>query len=302
MFIDTTSGIQLEYLAEGAANVVYKIIVPPPSPSTAADADIEEYEYPPSEITPLLMDPGLEGKLIRVRKATSSGVTVHESYKHYEKNIAPLFPQEKDRVEHILFKPSRTLLEDLNGQLKAMEVQATRPKKRHGTYLAEDEEYGLLVTDMSCSNPSNAAFRCFEFKPKWLVQSPSAPANAVRCRTCALRHLRRSQDHKTSTIGAKSDFCPLGLVSKEKALVGKSVERITGLDPNVKVMSADDETMRRHLIDHIYLNPLLGHLSEMQRNWDPFGVMNSDDFMLTHALSVAMTLRDCTLFLKVNNL
>lgn len=297
--LSPTSGIQLEYLAEGAANVVYKIIPPPPSPSTGADAELEDYEYPSSEIAPPRMDPQLEGKLVRLRKAIPTAVTVHESYAHYERNVVPLFPREEDLIEHILFKPTKALLEDLNDQLKAMELHGTRSKKRHATYLAADEEYGLLITDMSCSSPSNAGYRCFEFKPKWLAQSPSAPADAIRCRTCALRHLRRYQGHKAGNTEVKSEFCPLGLVSKEKAVVTTTLERISGLDHNVRMLSEEDETVRRHLIDYACDNSLLGRLSEMQQDWDPMGVVSINDSISLQALSVAMTLRDCTLFLKV---
>ena len=296
--IDITSGIELEYLAEGAANIVYAINPRPPSPTTAADTDFENYDYPVTEITALRMDPSLEGRLIRFRKAVASN-DVLESYKHYEKTIIPLFPRAEDRVEHVLFHPTKALLSDLNQQLQAMESQQTRPEKRHGTYLAENEEYGLLVTDMSCSSPGNANYQCFEFKPKWLVQSPSAPADAVRCRTCALRHLRRSQSHSASTAEANGDFCPLGLVSKDKLVVATTAERITGLDPHTRPMSFQEDIMRRRLVDFIYNNSLLRSLRDLQSNLDSNGVLEGDD---SDAFSTAMTLRDCTLFIKVRML
>ena len=288
--LDITSGLQLEYLAEGAANVVYRIIPSRPSPDTAADSDFDDYDHPVTEIAALRMDPGLEGKLIRLRKAIASKKTVLESYKYYERAIVPLFPRAEDRVEHILFQPTSALISDLNRQLKALESQQIRPQKRHGIYLN-----GLLITDMSCSSPSSAHYRCFEFKPKWLVQSPSAPIEAVRCRTCALRHFRRSQAHNITE--PKADFCPLGLVSKDKHVVAATVERISGLNPCTKMSPQED--MRRRLIDLIYENPLLEQLGKLQSKLDSHGVQeggDSDDFL------TAMTLRDCTLFIKVQML
>lgn len=302
--LDVSSGIQLEYLAEGAANVVYRIVAPSPSPNADSDAGFEDYEHLPSEIAPPRMDPELEGKLVRLRKATPSGVTVYESYKHYETNIIPLFANREDLVEYILFRPTRSLLHVLNSQLKAMERHAIkqRPKKRHGTYLAEEEEYGLLITDMSpSSTPASVTYRCFEFKPKWLAQSPSAPMGAVRCRTCALRHLRRYQrSHGASgTEEARPEYCPLGLISSETAIVERTVERLSELDPVTKILSPEDELVGRRLIEYVCGNPLLGRLRELQRDWDPAGVLNSTSPSSLQALSVAMTLRDCTLFLKV---
>ena len=32
-----------------------------------------------------------------------------------------------------------------------------------------------------------------EFKPKWLAQSPNAPADWVLCRTCAVRHMQSAK-------------------------------------------------------------------------------------------------------------
>ena len=306
LFLDVSSGIQLEYLAEGAANVVYRIVAPPPSPNADADAGFEDYEHPPSEIAPPRMDPQLEGKLVRLRKATPSGVRVYESYKHYETDIIPLFPNREDLVEYILFRPTPNLLQLLNSQLKAMERHAItqRPKKRHGTYLAEDEEYGLLITDMSpSSTPTDVTYRCFEFKPKWLAQSPSAPMGAVRCRTCALRHLRRYQrSHGTSgTEEARPEYCPLGLVSVETAIVERTVERLSELDPVIRTLNPEDDLMRRRLIEYVGGNSLLGRLRELQRDLDSAGVLNSTSLSSLQALSVAMTLRDCTLFLKVGS-
>ena len=294
--IDITSGCQLEYFAEGAANIVYRINPIPQSPSIAADLDFDDFDVPVTEVSSPRLDAGFEGKLVRLRKATKSTVTVLESHKYYETAIFPLFPGATDLVAQTLFHPTLALLAELNRRLKAMESQKSRSSNRHGTYLAEDEDHGLLVTDMSSCNSIDADYRSFEFKPKWLLRSPSAPADAIRCRTCALRQFRSSQGQIRSTAESSAEFCPLGLVSKEKTEVALTMERITGLDPRTKRLSPHEDIVRRRLIDFIHGNSLLSQLRDLQANLDQCGVLGADE---TGTLSTAMTLRDCTLFTKV---
>ncbi len=295
--LDISSSIELEYFAEGAANIVYKITACPSTPSTAADSDFYDYDLAVTELAPLQIDPGLEGKLVRLRKATAANTSVLESYKNYEDTIVPLFPRIEDRVEYVLFKPTTTLLSEMNRQLNVMENKQLRLKKRCGIYLAEDEEYGLLVTDMSCSSPSSGDFRCFEFKPKWLVQSPSAPIDATRCRTCALRNFRRAQSPDSLSLSNRSSFCPLGLVSHDRRVVERTVSNIfewTSQDTEITFL---DLTLRQKLVDVIFKNPLLDLLRELQSHLDPHGALTS--FSNPRFLT-AMTLRDCTVFIKVS--
>ena len=278
------NGVQLVYLAEGAANVVYRIL--PLDPSTSADLNYERYgpnTPPPTEIEPLHMDPRLEGKLVRLRKMTSSTIPVADSQKHFENSIKPLFPSE-NIVQQVLFQPSKNLLKDCNARLREMEKMSARPAKRHGVYLAEDEMYGMLVTDMSCNDDS---FRFFEFKPKWLAQSPSAPQKSKRCRTCALRAMKK---------GARAGFCPLDLMDKDRIIT--AVHRVMEPDPRRRKESTEpDMEMIARIRDFLFMDPLLRRLRQLQTNKDPNGILkanaNSPDFL------AAMTLRDCTLYLKV---
>ena len=274
------------YLAEGAANVVYRILRPSPDPGTSADLKFESYgpnTPPPTEIAPLQMDPHLEGKLVRLRKNTSSTTPVSESQNHFQSSIKHLFPSE-NLVQQTLFQPSKALLRDCNARLREMEKNGARPTKRHGVYLADDETFGMLVTDMSCSDES---FTFFEFKPKWLAQSPTAPPESRRCRTCALRTMKK---------GSKPGLCPLNLVDKEK--ITTAVCRIMGLDPRrLQDHSCSEMDMLGRIRDFLLKDPLLRRLRQLQTIKDPNGVLrakvNSPDLL------AAMTLRDCTLYLKV---
>ena len=284
--IGLDDGVQLVYLAEGAANVVYRIRSLPLDPSISADLNFESYgpnTPPPTEIAPLQMEPGLEGKLVRLKKRSSFTTPVAESQDHFENMIKPLFPSE-NLVQQILFEPSRALLKDCNARLREMENKGARPAKRHGVYLAEDEMYGMLVTDMSCSDDSS---RFFEFKPKWLLQSPSAPHGSKRCRTCALRAMKK---------GSKPGFCPLNLTDKNTITV--AVCRIMGLDPQqLQDFNVQERDMLGRIREFLLKDPLLRRLKQLQMDKDGKGVLKAN--VISPDFLAAMTLRDCTLYLKV---
>lgn len=284
--IGLDGGVQLMYLAEGAANVVYRIRSLPLDPSTSADLNFESYgpnTPPPTDIEPLHMDPSLEGKLVRLRKETSSVTPVAESQNHFETMIKPLFPSE-NLVQQILFQPSRDLLKNCNARLREMEKSCARPAKRHDVYLAEEEMHGMLVTDMSCSDDS---FKFFEFKPKWLAQSPSAPPGSKRCRTCALRAMKK---------GSKPGLCPLNLMDENRIII--AVCRIMGLDPQqLQNYSNSEKDMLGRIRDFLLKDPLLRRLRQLQKDKDPKGALKSN--LRSQDFLAAMTLRDCTLYLKV---
>lgn len=285
--IGLDDGVQLIYLAEGAANVVYRLQSLPLDPSTSADLNFESYgpnTPPPTEIEPLHIDPCLEEKLVRLRKKTSSTTPVIESQAHFEKTIRPLFPPD-NLVQQILFRPSEDLLKESNAKLREMEKEGTRPPKRHHVYLAEDEIYGTLVTDMSCSDDSS---KLFEFKPKWLLQSPTAPQESKRCRTCALRAMRRK---------SRPGLCPLNLMDEDKIAI--ALCRVMRLDSE---QQEDYSGTERHMIgrlrDFLLKDPLLPCLRQIQMDKDPTGVLSAG--VISEDLLAAMTLRDCTLYLKVD--
>lgn len=155
-----------------------------------------------------------------------------------------------------------------------------------------------------------------ELKPKWLAQSPTAPSNATRCRTCALRAMRKhgasvierlerqsAGDAKTVESLNKeqpSSVCPLDLGSGQPEDIARSVDAIlsiqsarTKLPPPQKLRA-----LKSTLVAHLQQTPLLHRLRELQTSLDPKGVLNepeppSDDFL------VATTIRDCTLFVCV---
>jgi inositol-pentakisphosphate 2-kinase len=285
--------VQLEYLAEGAANVVYKISPPDTGPSTAADLHFNDDGYDsdtplPTEIPPLQLDPHLDGKLIRLRKDLPAATPMEESHRHFETMIQPLF-QEDNLIGSELFQISRDILRDCNASLRRMEKNGKRPTKRHGVYLVENEKYGCLIMDMGPTFGEDST--CIEFKPKWLVQSPSAPQGSRRCRTCALRAMKRENKADPPEV-SKAGFCPLNLVSYDKTKIGIFLDHVIGPSDDRKA-----SMLRGRLIDFLYKNALLEKLRGLQLELDPDGVFKAD--LLSPKFLAAMTLRDCTLFLKV---
>lgn len=296
--LNLASNVRLEYLAEGAANVLYKICPRPPSPGSTRDSeDTESYEdYLPTEIYAPAMHPSFEGKLLRLRKANAFATSIAESHRHWVHDLAPLFPPQ-DIVEQALVPVRKDLLDRLNDDLRRAEDARTRPEKRRGVFLAVTEQLGLLVADMSCTSVEDEPYLCIEFKPKWLAQSPNAPFRARRCRTCALR-ARRSQEKVEGDQRKPSGvpgYCPLDLVSAEVETVRQVVERLLAAQrPEIGSQSK----IASRLAGFLHKNQTLQRLRSLQTSLDPDGVLQTAPS--SSSFLTAMTLRDCTLFLKVS--
>ncbi|KAL1967339.1 hypothetical protein VTN77DRAFT_3385 [Rasamsonia byssochlamydoides] len=268
------AGVQLLYLAEGGANIVYRMLLP--SVDIAAS----------SEIAPTAIDePGpaalLEGKLLRLRKDVKYGIPYEKTARNFDSKVRPLFKPE-ELVDQTLVRLPAGLVHRCNEQLRANERKGKRPAKRHGVYLSTTEHFGLLITDMTDANDLRTTVA--EFKPKWLIQSPSAPSNAKRCRTCALREMK---NHKALQAGCKEErsFCPLDLVSDKMEDVLRAVRFIKGC--------SDPHRLARAL----YRNRTLLKLREYQRKWNDVGLVRHPAH--SSEMSFAMTLRDCTMFIKM---
>jgi inositol-pentakisphosphate 2-kinase len=146
-----------------------------------------------------------------------------------------------------------------------------------------DEPFGLLITDMTADGDPGATLA--ELKPKWLNQSPSAPAAAHRCRTCALREMK---NRESLMLGQKEQrsFCPLDLVSEKF----EDVVRATGFIKGCKD--------RSRLARILYCNPTLQRLRSLQKVEEDVGLHGPA--AKSRDMSLAMTLRDCTMFIKVS--
>ncbi|EEB06108.1 inositol 1,3,4,5,6-pentakisphosphate kinase [Schizosaccharomyces japonicus yFS275] len=103
-----------------------------------------------------------------------------------------------------------------------------------------------------------------EMKPKWLSQSPTAPTDWVVCRTCAICRMR----------GKPVGFCPLRL------------------DPDnwERFSSALRNVVSGNVARRIYNSGILKRLRSLQKQFE------------TSNISLAMTLRDVTLYIGVTGI
>lgn len=275
--------VQLAYLAEGGANVICRFASAPVKPK--GDRDPKKALRP----VPVKLDTieqcqvpaQFRGKLLRLRKETTADLSYTEMIQTFNTTIRPLFDP-SELVDQTLVRLSDGLIQRCNEHLRIAEVNGTRPKKRHGGYLCTNEPFGLLITDMTAFDDPGATLA--EFKPKWLVQSPSAPSNARRCRTCALREMK---NHEALRLGQKEQrsFCPLDLISERF----EDVFRATAFIKGCKDRSQLARILHRH--------PTLLKLQSLQKARQEVGLAGPRS--LSREISLDMTIRDCSLFIRV---
>lgn len=126
-----------------------------------------------------------------------------------------------------------------------------------------------------------------EFKPKWLLQSPSAPATSKRCRQCAhvarVNAIRSRTDEQLSPL-----WCPLDLVSESPADRNLVSSQLLSLNKSTITV----ERFAKWLETNTLLKQLRSYQSEMDRKGVLEGDVDDENFL------AAMTLRDCTAFVK----
>ena len=281
--LELPAGVQLVYLAEGGANVIYRFVAAPTKSRVPVKKD------PRRALSPVTIDPldhgglpaRLVGKLLRLRKETAADLSYTEIVHNFNTIVRPLFKPE-ELVDQTLIRLPEGLLQRCNEQLRIAERNGTRPKKRHGGYLCPKEPFGLLITDMTTTNDPGATLA--EFKPKWLTQSPSAPSTAHRCRTCALREMK-NHDARSLGLREQRSFCPLDLVSERFENVRRAADFIRDCHNPTR------------LAQILFRNPTLQNLQSQQKSWGKVGLYGPP--ALSQKASLDMTLRDCTMFIKV---
>ncbi|CAI7677238.1 unnamed protein product [Penicillium pancosmium] len=284
-------GVQLVYLAEGGANVIYRFV--PSTSHLAVKKDDSKKLLSSSHdgggvSTLTTIPPIFRGKLLRLRKQTASNISYKEIAANFNAKIRPLFHAD-ELVDQTLIRLPDDLIPHCNQLLRAEERNGgSRPAKRHGGYLALNEPFGLLITDMTVFNDADPGATLAEFKPKWLLQSPSAPIGAERCRTCALREMK-NRDARGLGVKESRSFCPLDLVSDRF----EDVLRATGF---VKGCVGNDRD-RVRLAGILFRNPTLRNLQSRQKTFREVGLLGPVEGSREDSLD--MTLRDCTMFIKI---
>ncbi|KAJ4338834.1 Inositol-pentakisphosphate 2-kinase [Ascochyta clinopodiicola] len=251
-------------------------------------------------------------KVLRVSKGLPKSLRSEVIVDGFMADVRPLFVslsapttasqnlEEIDLDKHLMAHLPVVLLDEAMSVLKDL-VPAIRP-------LSSTAQFGILLPDMSTIEGQNITF---EIKPKWLAQSPAAPPEAIRCRTCALQFSRGK--------GVPDDYiCPLRLSNEgptskdDMAWIRRWAENSLSLQSqNSGNASSDQQANLGVLVDHVVAyfttgdgRTLLLHLKKLQTTLDSEGILqryarSRDDFNFVYDLRLAMTLRDCSLFVVV---
>ncbi|KAL1646562.1 Inositol-pentakisphosphate 2-kinase [Diplodia intermedia] len=262
--------------------------------------------------------------LLRLKKEMPFYQDDETTYNFYINTVADWIPP-RHLVEQDLIGIGNDIIDECNRELRLQERTGKRDMNRRGTSLHATNK-ALVLRDMESDDPQMSV--TLEFKPKWLWQSPHAPEGATRCRTCALRAKRKSEGKKESkTHGVQ---CPLSLATGEPSLVKDAIEmlvdnhenyvgcrpgwlqpqrtRRSSTFPLQRPAPKSREDLIAILHDHFQKKPdgtkgegyrVLEGLRNLQRMLDPRGILSyegdpPDDFLL------AMTLRDCSLYVQVH--
>lgn len=318
--------ISFEYLNKGAANVVFKIRQWSPASTTGAFLIVD-----------VAFD-GLTGTPVPYREVADQVLRVSRGrHKHlpgeiiihgFETDIRPLFvsgqintlvahntsgqssasvtqvpvklPQH-NLEEHLMDHQGLVLTQDAMAYL-INNTEANTFEKETGRETAVGKRLGILLPDMS---PVPGASITLELKPKWLLQSPNAPKGALRCRTCAMQ-VANPKDRQTY-------LCPLRLMAGTKDDLSSWAHYSVGQQFH-STADASTDTAPQHLVSSIinhllnYITngdgrALLQHLRFLQKVLDPQGALCRDKIhhkdLFDHNLRLAMTLRDCSMFIKI---
>ncbi|KAI1331292.1 inositol-pentakisphosphate 2-kinase [Xylariaceae sp. FL0255] len=257
--INNQPKLDYKYVAEGRANAVFSIW------------DVQN----PNKHERLL-----EGTLLRVPKH-KPGVTACDYKTLQEFHQTRVEPRigSQHLVPQILIEISDSVAKKMNS---SREKLGTRDK---GDGSEVKAGAAMLVQDMR----ESPGYSVFEFKPKWLAQSPIAPKDAKRCRTCAREAYRNSQKQaRGKTI--EVPICPLGLLSKNQGIVKITIQRLA---PEPKWNDKD----RSRLLQAFDESGILTKLQQLQQEGDPGDTLlnNPSD----EGFGLAMTLRDCSCYVRI---
>lgn len=302
--------VYFESLNEGAANAVFSIQggQDPSKPHDFLFVAVRDSGKKTSAIpSHMVVD-----KVLRVSKGLPKSLRSEVIVDGFMADVRPLFVSpnlstntsqslgEIDLDQHLMAHLPVVLFNEGVAALKDL-VPAIRP-------LGDTAQFGILLPNMSTVRGQNITF---EIKPKWLAQSPAAPPDAIRCRTCALQFSRGK--------GTPADYiCPLRL-SKEGTASAQDIACVRQWATNALSVRLDcdsdallpQEIALESLVDRVtaYFTAgdgrvLLLHLKKLQATLDSEGILQRyayprDDSNFVYDLRLAMTLRDCSLFVVV---
>lgn len=250
---------EFTHLAEGRANAVFRIKEP-------KDPSIPMGFF--------------QGTLLRVPKATPDVTPCdYETLQDFQEKFIDVNVGREHIVPQLLVRITPAVANALN----AKRDHALRAKGVKGDQSTIHAGYAMLVEDMGPS----ADYIALEFKPKWLAQSPMAPNDATRCRTCAREALRNGKLRKKG-LKVSTPVCPLGLIHHDRRVVMSTIDRLA---------PRWSDRDRERLADALKESRVLERLRDLQEEGDP------GDALFTHPsdprFGLAMTLRDCSCFVRM---
>ncbi|KAK4169479.1 hypothetical protein QBC43DRAFT_307815 [Cladorrhinum sp. PSN259] len=279
------------FIGEGAANLVFELVI---DSGVKLDNNVKAI---------------FQENLLRVPKAGAKTHNHQELQQYWESTISPLFPPSNLVQQRLVKLGGPSVISKLNSTLDK-EAQ-TRRHDFKGTRVA-NAEYGMLVEDMRAKSPTSSF--AIEFKPKWLAQSPNAPSKSLRCRTCAREALRSHtkgksknvpcpldlivcNDNNTNNNNKNSSIAPASYSIEEmnKALTALLTSLLRTSSPSPA--NSNPENPDPRLTQWLQKNTLLPSLLNAQVLNDTTGPLDpSSD---PEKLALAMTLRDCSVYLRI---
>ncbi|KAL2140067.1 hypothetical protein VTI28DRAFT_4281 [Corynascus sepedonium] len=284
--LTSANNYKFKFVGEGAANIVFEVITEPQDENRSIFQDY----------------------LLRVPKAGTKAHKYVELQEYWETAVKGLFRPEDLVQQRLIRLEGEELASRLNHVLD-QEEESRRADYRGSRVAAV--EYGMLVEDMRKRNPDDLTL---EFKPKWLAQSPNAPASATRCRNCARELLRHERTKPNDRLDDKSQkpkttiLCPLNFLAcptSPPALADVLAYLATALDPPIRRVETTPPAQYDRLVHWLRTNDLIPRLRAAQLAHDgdgagPLGAAAAArDPAAAASLQLAMTLRDCACFVRV---
>ena len=302
--------VAFQSLNEGAANAVFSI--QPQQSGEIASGFLFVAVKDAGETATAIPAKLVLDKVLRVSKGLPKSLRSEVIVDGFMADVRPLFVSPRTSTntsqtlgeinldQHLMAHLPVVLFDEGMSALKTL-VPAIRP-------LSSAAQFGILLPNMSTEPGQNITF---EIKPKWLAQSPAAPPDAIRCRTCALQFSRGK--------GTPDDYiCPLRLSNEEPSTIDNVafIRRWATSALSRQLQSDTDARLPQQpsldvLVDRVVTyfttgdgRTLLLHLKKLQTTLDSEGILQRyarprDDFNFVYDLRLAMTLRDCSLFVVV---